>query len=267
MNKKVLLSAVLLVGALSATAQDQSSSACGDNLPEKGNWTVAATIGYNSYASVKAQPGNLYEYSTEAPVINWNDKNISLGVEGGYFFNEKWKLGFGAGLHFSKTPGYTGVPGTIGSGTIEDIEQFPLYDTEDNMGNIPTYLAVTDGYNFSYNVFADINRYWRLKKVPNMALYCGLRVGYSYAVNEQKADEYDWMGKSSAETWNLRGAFVFGADYYFLPAMWVGISFEPVNYAYSVVTYKPQEGLRTLSADAHNVGFIANPTLKIGFKF
>ena len=256
MNKKVLLSAVLLVGALSAMAQDQAT-ACGDNLPEKGNWTVAATVGYNSYASVKAQPGNLSIYGAESPVINWNDKAVSLGVEGGYFFNEKWKLGFGGGLHFAKTPGYTEITGTVDPGL----------SAEDNMGNVPTYLAVADGYNFSYNVFADINRYWRLKKVPNMALYCGLRVGYSYAVNELKADDYTWMGKSSAETWNLRGAFVFGADYYFLPAMWVGISFEPVNYAYGVVTYKPQEGLGNLSADAHNIGFIANPTLKIGFKF
>lgn len=256
MKKIVLLSAVLLAGALTSMAQAQTT-ACGDNLPEKGNWTVAATVGYNSYASVQAQPGNLYEYGTEAPVINWNHKAVTLGVEGGYFFNEKWKLGFGGGLHFSKTPGYTAIEGTME----------PDQSIEDNMGNIPTYLAVTDGYNFNYNVYADINRYWKLKKVPNMALYCGLRVGYSYAVNEQKADDYTWMGKSAAEAWNIRGAFVFGADYYFLPAMWVGISFEPVNYAYSIVTYKPQEGLGNLSADAHNIGFVANPTLKIGFKF
>lgn len=254
--KKYLVSAVLLVGALSAMAQDQNT-ACGDNLPEKGDWTVAATVGYNSYASVKAQPGNLFDYEAVAPTFNWMDKQLNLGLEGGVFVHDLWKLDFGAGLHYSKNPGYSAVPGTMD----------PTQSTLDNLGNIPNYLAVTDGFNFTYNVYVGFNRYFHLKKVPNMALYCGLKAGYAYALNEQKANEVDWLGKSAAMSWNVRGSFVFGADYFFLPSMWVGLSFEPVNYTYSLVTFKPQEGLGNLSADAHNIGFIASPTLKIGFKF
>lgn len=257
-NIKYIFSAVLLAGTLTVMAEDNAT--CRDFLPEKGNWTLAATVGYIDYASITAQPGNLLNYSAEAPTINWMEKGLALGVEGGFFFHDMWKLSFGGGLHFSANPGHYGIPGTV-----EGVEG-EIWN-EDNYGNIPNYLDVTTSDKFAYNVYAGVDRYFHLKKVPNMALFCGLKVGFAYAMNEQKLDDYYWLGKSIADNWNLRGAINLGADYYFLPAMWVGISFEFVNYAYNMVTYKPQPGLNALRADSSNLGFLANPTLKIGFKF
>ena len=55
MNKtKLLISAVLPMLSLTVAAQD-------DNTPVKGDFTVAATVGYNSYTNVNALPGNLTE--------------------------------------------------------------------------------------------------------------------------------------------------------------------------------------------------------------
>ena len=97
--------------------------------------------------------------------------------------------------------------------------------------------------------------------------YVGLRVGYTYAFNEQLAEDYTWMGISGAETWNINAGIAFGADYYFLPNMFVGLQFEPFHYIHSMVVYKPQEGLSNLKAHGNNFEILANPTLKIGFKF
>ena len=70
-------------------------------------------------------------------------------------------------------------------------------------------------------------------------------------------DEYETMGKSTAETYNLRGAITFGVDYFVLPAMYVGVQVDPFAYTYNMTTYKPQEGLGNLSADSHNFSVLA----------
>lgn len=97
--------------------------------------------------------------------------------------------------------------------------------------------------------------------------YTGLRVGMAYAQNQMKYDEYETMGKSIGETWNLRGSITFGVDYFVLPAMYIGAQIDPFAYTYNMATYKPQEGLSNLDADSHNFSLLSAPTLKVGFKF
>lgn len=254
--KKYLVSAVLLFGALGAVAQDKSNS-CGDNTPEKGDITAALTLGYNNYAGISAQAGNQLQYEATLPTNTWTEKHVSLGIEGGWFFCDLWKLGFGGGINFLRNPGKEVVYGTV------DYSQ----SIEDNMGNIPDYLAVPDTYGFSYYVNLGVDRYFKLKKAPNLMPYVGIHVGYTYAFSEKKADDYTWMGISGAETWNLNASIACGADYYFLPNMFVGIALEPFQYVHSLVSYRPQVGLRSLKAHGNNFNVLANPTLKVGFKF
>lgn len=250
--KKLLISAVLPVLFLSTAAAQQA-----DNTPKKGDVTLAATIGYNSYASVTALPGNLYNYEASALSTDWTNKKLMVGLEGGWFVGNFWKLSLGGGLTFTNNPGYTGVPGTVDESL----------SIEDNLGEIPNYRAVADAYTFGYNVTAGIDRYFNVKSVKNMMVYTGLRVGFAYGLNEQKYDEWTSMGKSTAETFNIRAGWTFGVDYYVLPCMFVGISVDPLAYTYNVTSYKPQEGLATLQADGHHIGFLAAPTIRLGFKF
>ena len=249
---KLLIFAVLPLISLTASAQD--------NTPRKGDITVAATVGYNSYASVTALPGLLTDYEAAALSTNWTDKKLMVGFETGWFFRDLWKLNLGGGINFTNNPGYPGVPGTIDSSNSGN-------SAEDNMGEIPNYRAVGDAYSFAYNVSVGVDRYFQMKKVPNLMVYTGIRVGFAYGLNEIKYDEYEMMGKSVAETSNLRGAFTFGVDYFLLPGMYVGCQVDPVSYTYNMTTYKPQEGLSNLSADSHNYSLLAAPTIKIGFAF
>ena len=249
---RLLLLAVMPMMCLAVHAQGKK-----DYTPKKGDFTLAATVGYNSYASVSALPGTLATYEAAALSTNWTDKKLMVGFEAGWFFNDLWKLDLGGGLSFTNNPGYSAVPGTADENA----------SAEDNMGEIPNYRAVANAQTFSYNVFAGVDRYFKMKKVPNLMWYTGLRVGMAYAQNQMRYDEYESMGRSVGETWNLRGAITLGVDYFVLPAMYVGAQIDPFAYTYDMTTYKPQEGLSNLDADSHNYNFLAAPTLKIGFKF
>jgi hypothetical protein len=86
-------------------------------------------------------------------------------------------------------------------------------------------------------------------------------------MNEMRYDEYETMGSSVAEGFNLQGGVVAGADYFVMPAMYVGVQVSLVGYTYNKTSYRPQEGLASLGADSHNIAVLAAPTLKVGFKF
>lgn len=248
---KLLVSAVLPMMCLTVAAQNS------DNTPVKGDWTVGATVGYNSFTNVTAQPGNLTDYEASAIGSLWSNKKLMVGIEAGYFVSDNWKLSLGGGLNFTHNPGYADVPGTIDEFTPEG----------DMMGEIPNYRAVASQYSCNWNAHLGIDRYFSLKGIDNLMWYAGLRVGMAYALNEQNYDEWTSMGKSVGETWSLRGALNIGIDYYVLPAMYVGASVNPFAYSYNMTTYKPQAGLKNLEADSHDFSILAAPTLHIGFKF
>lgn len=252
--QKILVSAVLPLCCLTAVAQTTD-----DNTPAKGDFTVAATVGYNSYSTVTALPGNLTDYSASAMSTNWADKKLMVGFEAGYFISGKWKLNLGGGLNFTHNPGYSDKPGTIDGNSPKDADGY--------IGEIPNYRAVASQYSCAYNVFVGVDRYFRVGGVKNLMWYGGVRVGMAYALNQQKYDEWTSMGKSTAEAWNLRANLTAGVDYYVLPAMFVGASIDPFAYTYNMTTYKPQEGLANLSADSSNFSILAAPTLRVGFKF
>lgn len=256
--KHLILLAVMPMVCLTAGAQTQKSCCTKDNTPKKGDFTLALTVGYNSYASVQAPSGLQATYEVAALSTNWADKKLMVGFEAGWFFKDLWKLNLGGGLNFTNNPGYSSVPGTIDAGVT---------NPEEMMGEIPTYRAVGDAQTFSYNVFAGVDRYFKVAGVSNLMWYTGLRVGMAYCQNQVKYDEYVSMGKSVGETWNLRASVAMGIDYYVLPALYIGAQIDPLAYTYNMTTYKPQEGLSNLDADSHNFSLLAAPTLKVGFKF
>lgn len=245
---KVLVAAVLSLICFSAAAQS-------DNAPKKGDFTVAATVGYNSYTNVEAPQGNLKNYEAAAQPNFWNDKKLMVGFEAGYFFHDLWKVNLGGGLNFSHNPGYLDLPGTVDENSGDDW-----------LGEIPNYRAVASQYSCNYNVFTGVDRYFNTG-VANLKWYVGAQVGFAYALNEQKYDEWDSMGVSVGQSFDLRAGFTAGFDYYVLPGMFVGASIQPFNYTYGMVAFRPQEGLKYLEADVHTWSILASPTIKVGFKF
>lgn len=232
-----------------------SQEKCEGNGPKKGDVTMAATIGYNTYVGKNAVSGNFKDYEISALSTDWFDTKLMVGIDGSWFFSNKWSLRFGGSLGFTNNPGYTSVPGTIDE------------NTTNGDGSVPNYRAVASGQTLKYSVFTGIDRYFQHKSLRNLYFHLGVHGGFAYGLNEIKYDEETAMGKSIGEAFNIKGAINFGVDYYFLPAMFIGIEINPFQYTYNTTTIKPQEGLKNLSANSHNYGFLAAPTLKIGFKF
>ena len=244
--RKLFILAVTPMICLAAHAQDVE--------PKKGDITVAATVSYNSYTSLNAPAGNLKDYNLQAVSTNWNDKQLMVGIEGGWFFKDLWKLTLGGGLSITSNPGYAPVPGTADA------------SSEPGDGSIPNYGAVASQSDIQFNVFTGVDRYFNTK-VTGLMPYVGIRVGYAYGRNSAFADDETWMGKSIAESFNIRGAATIGVDYFLTEAFFVGAQVDPFAYTYNMSTYKPQAGLGNLEADSHNFSIMAAPTLKVGFKF
>lgn len=247
--RKLILLAVAPMICLAASAQKKECTA-----PKKGDFTVAATVSYNSYTSLSAPAGNLNDYNLQAVSTNWNDKKLMVGVEGGWFFSDLWKLTLGGGLSITSNPGYAPVPGTVDE------------NTKPGDGSIPNYRAVSSQSDIQFQVFTGVDRYFKTK-VCGLMPYVGVRVGYAYGRNSAFADDEEYVGKSIGESFNVRGALTAGVDYYFTQAFFVGAEVDPVAYTYNKSTLKPQAGLGSLQADSHNVSVLAAPTIKVGFKF
>ena len=234
---------------LTANAQEKG--------PQRNDFTVAATVSYDATVMQNAQPGNQMQYTLPTQSTNWNDKELRVGIEGGWFFLDEWKLVLGGGMSITKHPGYSAVPGTVDENT----------DWSDaNDGSIPDYNVVPEQNFVQFNVYTGVDRYFKTK-VDGLYLYVGARVGYAYGRNISNAhDEYS-MGESVGEAFNIRGALTGGVEYYITDALFVGAQVDPFAYTYNRSLIKPQEGLSNLDANSHNFGILAAPTLKIGFKF
>jgi hypothetical protein len=252
--KRLLILAVIPMMCLTAIAQNHYGRE--NYTPKKGDFTVAATVGYNSYANITAPSGLLTDYEVAALSTNWTDKKLMVGFEAGWFFSDKWKLNVGGGLNFTNNPGYPAKIGTYEDG-IDEVGD----------GSVPNYRAVGDASSLAFNVFTGVDRYFKVKSVAGLLWYAGARAGYAYGQNRVKYDEPESLGKSVAETYNLRGSLTVGLDYYLVPGLYVGCQIDPFAYTYNTTTYKPQEGLGNLSADSHNFSLLAAPAVKVGFKF
>lgn len=247
--KKLLISAVLPVLFLTTAVAQEVEQA--DNKPKQNDFTVAATVGYNSFTSITALPGTSNgAYSATATPTEWTGKQLMVGIEGGWFMTDLWKLTLGGGLTHAANPGRS----AYGSAEVEGALGLPYYE------------AVPTSSSFGYNVNLGVDRYFNLKGVKNLMLYAGVRVGFAYALNEQFNDA-EWMTSSAAETFNLRGALTFGVDYFVLPNMYIGLSVDPVCYTYHVSAYRPQIGTENLTVNGHTFGYLAAPTIRLGFKF
>lgn len=252
--KKTLLSLAVITMSCVAGHAQEATPGC-DNQPLKNNITVAATLGYNNYVNATALDGVNTMFEAQGLEVDWTRKRLMVGAEIGWFINPTWKLSLAGGFSFTNNPGKPEVIGTTYFGDAPE------------MGSIPTYRAVADAYSLNYQVTLGIDRYQYLKQIKNLAWFWGFRTGFTYGLNEAKYDEAISMGKSSADTWALRGAVVLGADYFVTNRIYVGAQVNAFGYTFAQSSAVPQEGLAALKAQSHSFDFLAAPTVKVGFKF
>lgn len=214
---------------------------------------LGVTVGYNSFLNTDAS----YSYNgftVEAESPNWTDKGVALGFEAGAYLSPELRLLVGGGYNRTIKPGHAATP----SITDESGNTIVLgYGETPNRTNMNYSVFVGGDFCFSSN---------------NVKPYVGLRGRGSYGLSEVKykfdaAATIEGSQKQIAEIWNIGGAVVFGADYVFNGGLIIGCQFDLFSYTYAAEQYKAQAGVKPNAGQCSSIGFIASPTLRVGFNF
>jgi hypothetical protein len=232
-------------------AQEEESS----QASKQHGFTVSVNFGVSSYLGKTNAPApDLSKYSLSAPMTAWFEKKPILDVEGRWFFLDKWALKLTGGFALSYNPGYDEVPGVQSGETFE-------------LGDIPVYESVLTKDNIQYSIGLGVDRYFAIKS-DRIFFRTGLEGGFAYArASVRDKDSEFYLGASTGEAYAFCIAPVTGLDYYFVEHLFVGIDIRPVAYQYSIYSERPQTGLKLIASDNHSFSFIAQPTLKLGFRF
>lgn len=255
MVKKILSAVAFLSVAFFGTVQAQVPSYETGAGPEKGNVLLSVNFGVGSFISQSAPLPNLASYDLSAPMQNWFDQKPILNVEGRWFVSEKWALKLTGGFAYNYNPGYLEVPGNVNGTGIVDV------------GNLPTYNAVSNSSNVQFSVGVGAERYWKIGDSERLYFRAGGELGWAYGRASATADNEAYAGLSIGEAYALRVAPVTGFDYFIGKALFVGIDVRPVAYQYSVYNIRPQAGIKMMSADSHSFSFISQPMIKFGIRF
>jgi hypothetical protein len=250
--KKTSILIVLLLFCVSA-ARSQTQEEQSPYGPKKGEFTLGATFGTGAYIGWSAPRPDLSEYTLSAPMSAWFDKKPMLGIEAQYFLSRKWALKLTGGLAYGYNPGYKEVTGTGEPSSPQS-------------GDIPTYNAVPSSSNLQYS--ATVGGDYYFARIERLLFRIGGELGFAYGrITANASDSEAYMGAAIGEAYSLRAAPVCGAEYFLGYSLFFSLEVRPIAYGYSVYGERPQTGMKLLSSDNHSFSFIAQPTVKFGFRF
>lgn len=233
---KRLLSVAFASLLFAATANAQ------DNKP----LYISVTYGPSDYMSITAPNGNQAVYSgAETYSADWIHNDMSFGFEGGAYISSGFRMVVAGGFSRTVAPGHSEYIGTA-NGVVPSYDETPNRASNNFLAQLGADVCFGEG---------------------NVKPFVGLRGRGAYGYNEIKYNNVASMGKSVAETWNIGGAVVFGADYHFEGGLMLGCQFDLFSYTYGGIRKKPQPGLAANEGSCQNIGFIALPTIKLGFNF
>jgi hypothetical protein len=239
----------VFVGTVQSQAQDES-----DSLLKQHTFTVSINFGVGSYIGTDAPAPDLASYTVSAPKTAWFSKQPLLDLEGRWFVTDKWALKLTGSLAYSYNPSYAGDIGTVADG--EKLEP----------GDVPAYV-VPSSSNLQFAVGVGAEHYFATK-IKRLYFRVGGEFGYAYGQVRENGEYSDrWSGTAIGEAYAFRVAPVGGIDYYFTKQLFVGIDVRPISYQYSVYGERSQVGLPLTASDSHSFTFIAQPTIKLGFRF
>lgn len=208
---------------------------------------LGVTVGYNSFLNIDAT--NSFSSTVEAKSPSWTDKGAVLGFEAGAYLSSNMRIIVGGGFNRTVNPAHSATYGVSSAG-------IPSYGETPNRTNM-NYAALIGG-DFCISVGDNVQPYFGVRA---RGTYGRSKVQYIYDYAEY------YNGQMLAETWNIGGAVVFGADYSFNGGLIIGCQFDLFSYTYAAVAYKQEPGLKPNAGSCKNIGFIASPTIRIGFNF
>lgn len=207
---------------------------------------LGVTLGYNSFLSIDASNSTSGHAVAASPC--WTDKGAVLGIEAGTYLSPNMRLIVGGGFNRTVNPAHAATYGAPAAG-------IPSYAEEPNRTNM-NYAALIGG---DFCIGSE-----------NVKPYVGVRGRGTYGFSKVKYI-YDqaviYNDHMIAETWNIGGAVVLGADCIVSGSLILGCQFDLLSYTYAAVRYKQEPGLKPNEGRCSSLGFIASPMLRVGFNF
>jgi len=262
----LLLAAALMLGS-SLKAQSLG--------PKAGDVSVAVKLGRGiSFYDLNAYEVNRNaSYSNTLPALaapnaasysTSNSATNMVGVELKYHLADNLAVRLGGGGALQSTPAKDALSG------VEDPsgENYP--------GTVIPGYEMQEGINVR-QAYGDLGvDYYISTGSPRLHPFAGVQANVSYASIEiydgfrgldTNGEVIPTLDTRKGETYALGGSLVAGVDYYLAEGFFLGLEFKAFNYMYAAKKVYPQTGMAPQTADNHNLLFLSQPVLRLGFSF
>jgi len=264
MKNRLLILFIIFIFVVPGWAQQEKIG------PSKHTFNVSLLMGKNqSFGSWLELPdANQTSYSIKTPTVSGTSDNSAvnmIGIEGKWFFKDTWALRFSGMGNINSAKGYDGLLGAPNANGASVLLPYysgvPSYTNHLVVANIgfDKYFATKNEHLFWYAAPVINFQYNRLTGV-NSASYTAKAEAPYFTVVDPGTVRY-------GEGFGIGLSGIIGAEYYTDGGIVFGFEVRGANYTYLLNTQLPMEGLNTLKSDSHNISFLSQPTVKIGFRF
>lgn len=192
-----------------------------------------------------------------------NVTNI-IGVEGKYFVTSEIAARISASGSFGGSPSQDYVLGVADpTGDNYPGTYFPGFNMFEGRSKSNFFLDLGADYYFS----GSYDRVAPYVGVQFNSIYSQLEIFDGFRGLDSNQEVIGSFDTRRGEAYALGGSIVAGIDYYLSEGMFIGIEVKALSYMYSVKKVFHQTGMEAQAVDAHTTSFLAQPSLKLGFRF
>jgi hypothetical protein len=270
-NLKVLCLLVFVFALVQGTVQAQVYG------PQAGDKSVALKFGRSvsfddvSYSEVNSglesssvADGVSISVPTDASYSSENDASNIIGVEAKYFVTSRIAIRLSASGSFGGSPSQDYVYGVDDpTGEYYPSTFQPSFNMIEGRSQMQYFLDL----GADYYLPSKYERVCPYAGIQFNSIYSQLEIFDGYSGLDDNGDVIPTNDTRSGEAYSLGGSIIGGVDYYLTEGMFLGIEIRAVSYMYSVKRVFYQTGMEANDVDAHTTSFLAQPVLKLGFRF
>lgn len=247
------------------------TNAQGSFAPQAGDKMVSLKIGrLIDYGEVSAYYVNSSASSSTTyigyPTMSTDDASTTIsiiGVEAKYFINSKMAIRLGGGGAVAAAPSQDYVDGVSVSGSTYSSSSIPSYAMLEGKTTMEMYGDLGLDYYFTTKV----NRLFPFIGLEGSGVYGQMEIWDGYSGLDGDDEVIATYDTRRGEAYAFGGGLNGGVDYYLAEGLFFGVEVNIASYMYSVKTIFPQTGMDPIESMAHNLSFLSQPIIKLGFKF
>ncbi len=243
--------------------------------PERGDKQVSLRLGkavdYGTLTSYEVNQGIESETtSMSQPVsiysMNGNSSNNdivnAIGIELKYFLSSKLALRLDGSGMITSTPSQDYVTGVNIDATYPGTS-IPNFAYQDGKTTKQFYADLGVDYYFETKV----SRLFPFVGIQGNSVYAQMEIFDGYRGVDDSGEVISSYDVRRGEAYGFGGSIVAGVDYYLAEGFFLGVEIKAASYMYNAKRIFHQQGMAAQSGVSHVTSFLAQPILKLGFKF